>query len=211
MGFLAFEGLDGSGKSTLIRRLTDELTARGVAFTLTREPGGTPLAEEIRGLLLKRDIDPPSARAELLLYEASRAQHVERVIRPGLARGEWVICDRFAASTVAFQCAARGLDRREVDWLNAYAVDGIWPELTVLLDLPVEESERRRASRSSSSGEAPDRMESEARTFHEAVRRGYLEQAAADPSRWLTLDAREAPDVLYAALARRLREGGWLK
>src|SRR3954464_7993655 len=121
MAFLVFEGLDGSGKSTLIERLAEELKRRGLDLILTREPGGTPLAEDIRKILLRTDAEVPHARTELLLYEASRAQHVERVIKPALRDGRWVLCDRFTASSVSFQSFARKLPRTEIDWLNNYA------------------------------------------------------------------------------------------
>ena len=205
MHFIAFEGLDGSGKGTLIRLLSSALAERSIVFCLTREPGGTPLAEEIRNLLLRVGNEEPSPRAELLLYEAARAQHVDRVIKPALARGEWAICDRFIASTVAFQSRARGLDRASVDWLNTYAIDGAQPHLTVLLDLPVEVSAMRRKMR----GEESDRLENEDQVFHESVRAGYLEQAQAAPRSWLTLDATAAPEALFALLSVHLRALGW--
>ncbi len=208
--FLVFEGLDGSGKSTLIERLAAELKARGRDLILTREPGGTPLAEDIRGILLRTDVEAPCDRAELLLYEASRAQHVDRVIKPALARGQWVLCDRFAASTVAFQSFARRLARAEVDWLNAYAIAGADPDLYVLLDLPVEESFRRRAHRNLGQGVDDDRFEREAREFHEAVRLGYLTQAREAPRNWLVLDAAQSPEALFEDLLKNLEGRGWL-
>ncbi|MCM2280729.1 MAG: dTMP kinase, partial [Bdellovibrionaceae bacterium] len=162
MAFLVFEGLDGSGKSTLIERLADELKRRGQDLVLTREPGGTPLAEDIRRLLLRTDGEVPCARTEILLYEASRAQHVARIIRPALERGQWVLCDRFDASTVSFQSFARQLDRQEVDWLNAYAIAGTNVDLYVLLDLSVEESFKRRHGRNQGQGTEDDRFEREA-------------------------------------------------
>lgn len=210
MAFLVFEGLDGSGKSTLIERLATELQRRGRDFVRTREPGGTALAEDIRGILLRTDAEVPCARAELLLYEASRAQHVARVIRPALDRGQWVLCDRFDASTVAFQSFARGLNLAEVEWLNAYAIAGTWPDLYVLLDLSVEDSFARRHGRNRGQGTEDDRFEREAREFHEAVRRGYLAQAQAVPERWLVLDARSTPEELCHELLTRLEEKGWL-
>lgn len=204
--FLAFEGLDGSGKSTLIEALASELKKRGRRFKLTREPGGTRLAEEIRQLLLRTDHEAPVARTELLLYAASRAQHVANVIRPALNAGEWVLCDRFIASSVAFQSFARGLARAEVDWLNSFAIDGTKPNLTILLDLSVDESRRRRAGR-----ESADRMEQEARAFHESVRQGYLTQATENPSEWLVIDASQAPEKITALVVRELEKRGWLR
>lgn len=147
MAFLVFEGLDGAGKSTLISGVENHLKALGQKVHLTREPGGTPLGEEIRQQLLRVEGDTPVPRAEMLLYEAARAQHVDRVIRPGLAEGKWILCDRFAPSTVAFQVGGRGLDRTAIDYLNSYATDGLLPDLVVLVDLPVEESLARMAKR----------------------------------------------------------------
>ncbi len=203
--FLVFEGLDGSGKSTLIQLVSAELRERGLAFALTREPGGTPLAEEIRKLLLRTGHESPVATTELLLYAASRAQHVAKVIKPAIESGTWILCDRFLASSVAFQSFARGLPRPEIDWLNTFAIQGAKPDLTILLDLTVEESFRRQDGRSEK-----DRMESESKNFHEAVRQGYLAQAKEDPSSWLVLDARETPEVLKTKLVETLEARGWL-
>lgn len=207
--FIVFEGLDGSGKSTLIQGLTQELEQRGHEFRLTREPGGTPLAEEIRNLLLRTGHEAPVATTELLLYAASRAQHVAGVIQPTLKKGGWVLCDRFSASTVAFQCFARGLDRPQIDWLNRFAEQGTAPDLYVLVDVTVDESERRQAKRIQG-GQAADRMESEKREFHENVRRGYLAQAAENPKGWLVLDGTLSPEELRASLITKLKERGWL-
>jgi dTMP kinase len=208
--FLVFEGLDGSGKSTLMKGLTDELTAQGFGLVVTREPGGTPLAEEIRRLVLRTDHEAPVAETELLLYAASRAQHVAQVIKPALGRGEWVFCDRFSASTVSFQCYARGLSRSAVDWLNHFAQAGTEPDLYILLDLTVEESQRRQGLRTQGSGQVSDRMERESHDFHEAVRRGYLEQARQNPERWLVLDATLSPDRLKAQVLEVFKERKWL-
>ena len=208
--FIVFEGLDGSGKSTLIRGLEQELTARGQRLRLTREPGGTPLAEDIRRLLLRTDAEVPVAATELLLYAASRAQHVAGVIQPALEKGEWVICDRFSPCSVSFQSFARGVDRAQVDWLNTFAQQSTEPDLYVLVDVTVDESERRQAKRQGT-GQKADRMESEKRQFHEAVRRGYLSQAAETPERWLVLDGTQTPDELRTQLVGKLCERGWLK
>jgi dTMP kinase len=203
--FLVFEGLDGSGKSTLIRSLAAELQLKNLDFVITREPGGTPMAEEIRNLLLRTDQESPEPATELLLYAASRAQHVARVIQPALARGAWVLCDRFSPSTVAFQSFARGLPRKEIDWLNGFAQQGTEPDLVILLDLSIEESRLRQAGRA-----AADRMENEKAEFHEAVRQGYLVQATEHPQSWLVLDARETPEILKAKIMTELGARGWL-
>lgn len=208
--FLVFEGLDGSGKSTLIKLLLSELKNQGLGVTLTREPGGTPLAEDIRKLLLRTDAEAPVAGTELLLYAASRAQHVANVIKPALQNGEWVVCDRFTASSVAFQCFARGLSRENVNWLNNFAIDGTRPGLVVLLDLTVEESQRRQEGRNAGNGPGSDRMERESTTFHEAVRQGYLSQAKEDPEHWLVLDATQSPTEMLEVLISDLKRRGWL-
>jgi dTMP kinase len=203
--FLVFEGLDGSGKSTLIQSLAAEINLKNLEFVITREPGGTPMAEEIRNLLLRTDHESPEPATELLLYAASRAQHVACVIQPALSRGDWVLCDRFSPSTVAFQSFARGLARKDIDWLNAFAEQGTEPDLVILLDLSIEESRRRQSGRA-----AADRMEKEKAAFHEAVRQGYLAQAKERPQSWLVLDARETPEALKAKVVAELERRGWL-
>lgn len=204
MAFIVFEGLDGSGKSTLMRNLSEHLRSQQKNFIMTREPGGTPLAEDIRNLLLRRDGEAPVARTEVLLYQASRAQHVDTVIEPALKAGQWVLCDRFYASTVAFQCFARGLDRKQIDFLNMYATNNRKPDLTVLLDLPVKESLSRIEQRNLTLGSESDRMEAEKISFHQAVRDGYLAQADEDPESWLKLDAKKSPSDLFDLLRATL-------
>ncbi|MCB0363830.1 MAG: dTMP kinase [Bdellovibrionaceae bacterium] len=210
MAFLVFEGLDGAGKSTLISGVENHLKALGQKVHLTREPGGTPLGEEIRQQLLRVEGDTPVPRAEMLLYEAARAQHVDRVIRPGLAEGKWILCDRFAPSTVAFQVGGRGLDRTAIDYLNSYATDGLLPDLVVLVDLPVEESLARMAKREEKTGQEKDRFEREERRFHEGVRASYLQQAKEDEQRWLVLDGMKNPEDLLQALLMEMEKRGWL-
>lgn len=212
MAFIVFEGLDGSGKSTLMRNLSEHLRSQQKNFIMTREPGGTPLAEEIRNLLLRREGEAPVARTEVLLYQASRAQHVDQVIEPALKAGQWVLCDRFYASTIAFQCFARGLDRKQIDALNMYATNNRTPDLTVLLDLPVQDSLARIEQRNLTLGSESDRMEAEKLSFHESVRRGYLAQAKEQPQNWLVMDAKMSPQELFTNLKadlnqRRLLEG----
>lgn len=200
MRFIVFEGLDGSGKSSLMRALEAELEKRSIQFHRTREPGGTPLGDEIRNMILRKEGPAPSPRTELLLYEASRAQHVEQVIRPKLAKGEWVLCDRFAASSVAFQGGGREISEEHVISLNNFATGGLHADLTVLLDLSVEESRKRRQGRGAQTGESEDRIESEADSFHEKVRQSFLKQAKADPQGWLVLDAQLTPEQLFVKL-----------
>lgn len=206
MRFLSFEGLDGSGKSTLIAGLKSELERRAITVRVTREPGGTPLAEDIRNLILRTGKEAPEAHTEILLYEASRAQHVSKVIKPSLALGEWVLCDRFSESTVAFQCFARGLDRASVDFLNRYAEQGYRPELVVLLDLSVESSRARQNRRAST-----DRIEQEADGFHERVRQGFLAQVREEPARWFVLNADLSPSELLTQTIAEITRRGWLK
>lgn len=211
MAFIVFEGLDGSGKSTLIRSLEHSLKRAGKTCVLTREPGGTSLGEEIRQMLLRLDGDTPVPKAELLLYEAGRAQHVERVIAPALVRGEWVLCDRFTASTVAFQSGGRSLDTESVAWLNTYAIGSTHPNLTVLLDLDVKEGQSRRQRREADDGQVQDRFEQESLDFHEAVRQSYLKQAQADPKNWLVLNASLSPEELLEQTLTHLRDRKWLE
>lgn len=209
--FLVFEGLDGSGKSSLMRSLEDRLNKDKISFHRTREPGGTPLGDEIREMILRTQGPNPLPRAELLLYEASRAQHVDQVIRPKLASGEWVLCDRFAASSVAFQGGGREISEADVVTLNTFATGGLEADLTVLLDLSVEESRKRRQSRGVALGETEDRIESEADDFHEKVRQSFLKQARANETKWLVLDASKTPQELSAELLHALIERGFLK
>lgn len=204
MAFVAFEGLDGAGKSTLIHAFADELKGRQKDYVLTREPGGSPLGEDIRRLLLRTDGDSPVPRAELLLYEAGRAQHVERVIRPALKQGQWVLCDRYYASTLAFQNGGRQLPREPIDWLNRFAIAECEPDLWVLLDLDVETAMARMK------GRELDRFEREHQDFHERVRASYLEQARQQPDKWLVLSAQLAPNDLLKQLMNRVKEEGWL-
>ena len=206
MSFLVFEGLDGSGKSSLMVALERELQSKNISFYRTREPGGTPLGDEIRNMILRKEGPAPVSRAELLLYEASRAQHVEQVIRPKLASGVWVLCDLFTASSVAFQGGGRDISENDVVTLNNFATGNLKPDLTILLDLSVEESRRRRQGRGAQNGEEEDRIESEADSFHEKVRQSFLKQAKADTQGWLVLNAQETPQVLFQQLVQALHE-----
>ncbi len=210
MYFLAFEGLDGSGKSSLMKKLEAELTQRKQAYIQTREPGGTGLGDKLRDLILEKSNPPPVPRAELLMYEASRAQHVEELIRPQLAQKKWVLSDRFSASSLAFQGHARGLGWETVGQLNDFATGGLYPDLTILLDLTVEESERRRTHRQQTLQVEADRIESENRAFHEKVRQGFLRAAAESPQNWLVLDASETVETLFTQLMTELKKRKWL-
>ncbi len=211
MFFVVFEGLDGSGKSSLMKRLENHLKNLGKDLIMTREPGGTTVGDEIREIILKKQAEPPSARTELLLYQASRAQHVDLVIRPALAQNKWVLCDRFSASSIAFQGGGRGISLDQVEWLNNFATNLLKPHLTVLLDLSVDESKKRRSNRESLTAVAEDRIEAEADSFHEKVRKGFLDQAKADPKNWLVLNAAHTPEELYEQLVKDLTERQWLR
>lgn len=193
--FLTIEGPDGSGKSTQAPRLRDRLVADGYACTVTREPGGTPLGEEIRQILL-HGLSPIPA-AEALLFNAARAQHVAQVISPALARGEVVVCDRFGDSTLAYQGYGAGLPLTHLRELVGFAVGDCRPDMTVLIDLPVEEGIGRKLG-----GSEITRFERDADLdFHRRVRDGFLEMAAAEPDRFVVLDGRQSADAIEAAIA----------
>jgi dTMP kinase len=195
--FITLEGIEGSGKSTLARELCLALRARGLSVVQTREPGGTPLAESIRAVVLARGSEPLPPAAELLLMFAARAVHVENLIRPALARGEWVICDRFTDASLAYQGAGRGMGLEQIRSLCAVAHPGLLPDRTLLLDLAPTVGLARARGR----GDGGDRFEDEVLAFFERVRRGYLELAAEEPQRLSVLDASRAPaQVLQAAL-----------
>jgi len=210
MYFLAFEGLDGSGKSSLMVRLESELKNRRLDFIRTREPGGTSLGERLRDMILEKSSCPPFPRAELLMYEASRAQHVDELIQPALKSGKWVLTDRFSASSLAFQGAARGMGWEIVSQLNQFATDGLSPHLNVLLDLSVEESRKRRGVRESQLGVQADRIESENEEFHQKVREGFLKAASQKPEEWLVLEASKSTEELYLILMKELVRRKWL-
>lgn len=210
MFFLVFEGLDGSGKSSLMNQLQTHLENRSLKFIKTREPGGTALGDQIRQLILSKSDNAPTARTELLLYEASRAQHVDLVIKPALEKKQWVLCDRFSASSIAFQAGGRQISKEQVVWLNNFATDNLEPDLYILLDLSVEESQMRRQKRAAELGETEDRIESEAAVFHQRVRDGFLQQAQAQPQNWLVLDAAKKPEELFEILLAELMRRKWL-
>ncbi|PYG01119.1 thymidylate kinase [Georgenia satyanarayanai] len=193
--FIALEGGDGSGKSTQARLLREWLEARGRAVVLTREPGGTDLGRTLRREVLHgEDLDP---RTEALLYAADRAHHVHTLVRPALARGAVVVTDRYIDSSVAYQGAGRRLGREEIRGLSMWATGGLLPDLTVVLDLDAATAAARR------SGE-PDRLEREPSAFHEEVRAGFLDLAAAEPGRYAVVDASLPPQDVHRAVVARL-------
>ena len=190
--FVTFEGVEGSGKTTQIRHLSSDLAAKGVPHLVTREPGGTPLADEIRNLLLSPREEPVAPETELLLYEAARAQHVRGFILPALAAGRAVLCDRFCDATLAYQARARGIPAKPVEWLNRYAAGGLVPDMTLLFDLPPEAGFSRIGGRD----RPADRMERESLAFHRAVRDGYLRLLGRHPDRIVRVDATLPEDAV---------------
>ena len=201
--FVTLEGGEGAGKSTLVKALSDYLTRGGHPVTTTREPGGTELGERIRGLLLDGDELAITPLAEMLLMFAAREQNLVEVVRPALARGEVVLCDRFTDATFAYQGGGRGLGRESIAVLARLVHNDLQPDLTLLLDLPVAEG----FARISRAGPR-DRMESESQAFYERVRAVYHERARSEPQRFVVLDARAEPGTVarhaIAALAARL-------
>lgn len=196
--FITFEGGEGCGKSTQIAALKAQLEAVGKTVVQSREPGGTPLGEAIRNLLQHDDAGHGmSSEAELLLFAASRAQHVRELITPALAAGQIVLCDRFLDSTTVYQGVARAIDARQVEAINQFAIGATKPDLTILIDLPPEIGLARVHARSD--GQL-DRMEQEAIEFFHAVRQGYLALAAAEPQRFLVLDGSQSIEELQSKI-----------
>ena len=195
--FITLEGPEGSGKSTQAKTLIRRLAERGVDTIYTREPGGTALGEAIRNILQHNQAgETPCERAELLLFEASRNQLVEKVIRPQLDKGVWVICDRFMDSTTAYQGYGRGLQVEEIQAINRFTVNNVLPDLTLLLDLEVSAGFARIAQRYLARGETADRFEQEDRSFHERVRDGYLKLSRQEPARFRIIDAAQEPGAV---------------
>ena len=204
--FITFEGVEGAGKTTQITRLVSDLKNRGHAVILTREPGGTLISEEIRKILLDSSHGCMTAEAELLLYAAARAQHVEELISPALAQGRTVISDRFGDATVAYQGHGRGLDLALIQRLNRIATAGLVPDLTFVLDLPVQIGLARVRRRQSTL----DRVELEDISFHQRVRDGYLTIANREPQRMVVINthrsARYAHEEIKTEVYKRLRD-----
>lgn len=192
--FIVFEGGEGAGKSTQAAALAELLQAQGRSVIRTREPGGTPAAEAIRGILLDPAFAGLDDRAEALLFAAARGDHAQRVIRPALRRGEIVVCDRFMDSSMAYQGIARGLGPDVVANLSLWATDGLVPDLTVVLDIDPQVGLSRVSS--------PDRLESEPLEWHRRVREGFVEIARRDPRRYLVLDAGRPPEDLATEIAQ---------
>ena len=194
--FITFEGTDGAGKTTQIQRLSADLRQAGYDVCLTREPGGTPISEQIRDMLLNPNHSEMAATTELLLYAASRAQHVSEVIKPALGAGKVVISSRFADATVVYQGYGRGLDLDRIHHLNRIATDGITPDVTFVLDLPVEIG----LQRVQNSRGRLDRLEREKIEFHHRLREGYQTIARQEPQRLKIIDAQASSEQVYAQI-----------
>ena len=206
--FVTLEGIEGVGKTTQVARLSAALTARGVEHVVTREPGGTPLAEKIRELVLspKEEALPPVA--ELLLMFAARAVHLANHIEPALAAGRWVICDRFTDATFAYQGAGRGMNQADIRFLESCVQGARRPDLTLLLDVPVAVGLGR--SRKRDVGKDRDRFELERAEFFERVRDGYLQRSRAEPVRIAVIDAAQGVDQVTADILKALESRSWI-
>jgi dTMP kinase len=198
--FITFEGIDGSGKTTQIKLLDKYLTDKGFDVVLTREPGGTALGDEIRDILLNPKNKGMSSRAETLLFQASRAQLVKKVIKPALENGKIVICDRFFDSTIAYQGAARGLGVKEILEMSLWATSGLVPDLTFLITLNVEICEQRMKTQL----KKPDRIENEKNEFKEKISRGYLDVAEIFKKRFEIIDGHMEIEDIFSIIKQKV-------
>lgn len=203
--FITLEGGEGAGKSTLARKLAGRLEAAGLRVVVTREPGGSPKAEAIREAILSGQVREHGPFVEALMFSAARIDHIDRLIRPALTRGDWVICDRFIDSTRVYQGALGDIEPELLAELERVTIDGLMPELTLMLDLDPEIG-LARAARRRAPGEGSDRFEGEALAFHRKLRQAYLAIAAAEPARCVVLDATQPPAALEEAAWTALRE-----
>ena len=203
--FITFEGGEGCGKSTQVKRLKEALEKTGVEVLLTREPGGTWLSEEIRHLIKDQTTDAPCDRSELLLFLAARAQLVKNVIRPALEAGKWVVSDRFSDSTIAYQGYGRGLPLDILKDMNDFACEGLKPDLTLLLDVTPETSHARMHQREVSTNTTSDRIELAGDEFHRRLRRGFAELAKVCPERIVTIDANGTVDEVWENVWKLMR------
>lgn len=200
--FITFEGPEGSGKSTQIRLLTSWLLAQNYDVVTTREPGGTEIGDQIRGVIMDVGNTGMKPSTEILLYSASRAQIVNELIAPALADGKLVLCDRYADSTLAYQGYGRGLDLQDLVSITEFATGGLKPDLTFLLDIDVEVGLNRRII----NDEEMNRLDLEAIAFHKRVRAGYHELADSEPNRWIVIDADRPPESVQSELQKVLQE-----
>lgn len=203
--FITFEGGEGCGKSTQVKRLKEALEKTGVEVLLTREPGGTWLSEEIRHLIKDQTTDAPCDRSELLLFLAARAQLVKNVIRPALEAGKWVVSDRFSDSTIAYQGYGRGLPLDILKDMNDFACEGLKPDLTLLLDVTPETSRARMHQREEATNTTSDRIELAGDEFHRRLRRGFAELAKVCPERIVTIDANGTVDEVWENVWKLMR------
>jgi dTMP kinase len=204
--FITLEGGEGAGKSTQAQYLHKRLAAQGIKSLLTREPGGSPRAEAIRAVLLAGQAKALGPMGEALLFYAARDSHLELTIRPALARGQWVICDRFHDSTRAYQGAAGGVPIAALDALERIVVGSTRPDLTLILDLPAEEGLKRAAARAQAAGEGADRFESMSLRFHQNLRREFQEIADAEPDRCVIIDASRSVEQVSDAVLDAVQE-----
>lgn len=203
--FITLEGGEGCGKSTQAKRLKEALEASGVETVFTREPGGTPLAEEIRRLIKDQDEDAPCAASELLLFLAARAQLVRKVIRPALERGAWVVSDRFSDSTFAYQGYGRGIDLKLLETANGFACDELKPDLTLLLDVSPEVARMRMRGREAATATEADRIERAGEDFHRRLREGFLELARREKDRIVVIDANGSVEEVWNEVWKSLK------
>jgi dTMP kinase len=206
--FLTIEGIEGVGKTTQVARLSAALHERGIAHVVTREPGGTPLAEKIRDIVLNSRDEPLPPLAELLLMFAARAVHLANHVEPNLRAGRWVVCDRFIDATYAYQGGGRRLDADTIRQLESMVLGSRRPDLTVLLDAPVAQALKR--ARQRNAGAAADRFESERAEFFERVRDAYCARAAAEPGRIAVVDAGQSADQVAAGILQLLEARSWI-
>lgn len=202
--FITIEGPDGAGKSTQVKLLGAYYQQRGYQVVFTREPGGTEISEQIRRVLLNPDNHAMTVNTEILLYAAARAQHVDQVVNPGLEQGHVVICDRFVDSTMAYQGYGRNIDLQVIHHLNALATRGLEPDLTIILDLPVEVGLARVKARSIEG--QPDRLEQELTEFHQRVRTGFLKIAEQHAERCRVIDATTSAEVVQSAIRQVIQD-----
>jgi dTMP kinase len=200
--FITFEGCDGCGKTTVLKLVSEELSKRNIDFLLTREPGGSKIAEQIRNIILDKKNIEEDSRTEALLYAASRRQHLTDVVLPALEKGKLVLSDRYIDSSLAYQGYARGIGIKEVMSINAFAINGLMPDVTFFLDLTPEEGLKRIASRSRES----DRLDKEKLAFHQKVYEGYKIIIKDDPKRFVIIDARKTPEEETKEIVDKIME-----